>query len=471
MLDHPREYCGLCGVTGGDSVLEQIHLGLHSLQHRGQEAAGVMVALDGECRVHKGTGLVDSVFATLPRKWWNDTSLHRAISHLRYSTAGGSVANNAQPLMVNMADETVGIAHNGTLCNADSLRRELLDEGAIFQTSSDTELILHLVARSLITRYNGDLLEALKHSLGRVEGAYSLLLMTKDLLIAVRDPQGFRPLCIGDFDDGSYMVASESIAFSVTGARYLREVEPGEMVVWDRNNRMTSHRFQTSERHAFCIFEHVYFARPGSYVFGDSVYEMRKKMGRQLARECPADADVVIPVPDSGIYAALGYAEQSGLPFDMGLSRNHYVGRTFIDPGLVSRNRLVRRKLQPISEALHGKRICLVEDSIVRGTTSRARIRTLRDVGVKEIHMRVSCPPHRYGCYFGIDFPERERLLANKVAADQMAQTLHLDSLGYLSLEGMLGCAEAHPPEEYCCACFSGDYPIIPESLDAGTTP
>lgn len=469
MPDSPREYCGLCGMTGGDAVLEQVHLGLHSLQHRGQEAAGIMVKMGDQCRVHKGPGLVDQVFANIPRSWWN-APVSRAISHVRYSTAGGSVANNAQPLMVNLAGETVGIAHNGTICNAQSLRRELLDEGAIFQTSSDTELILHLAARSLITRYQGNFLDALTDALKRLSGAYSLLIMTNDLMIAVRDPQGFRPLAIGDFDDGSHMVASESIAFSITGAHYLREVEPGEMVVWDRDNRMSSVKYAESSRHGFCIFEHVYFARPGSYVFGDSVYETRKEMGRQLARECPADADVVIPVPDSGIYAALGYAEESGLPFDMGLSRNHYVGRTFIDPGLVSRNRLVRRKLQPIAEALRGKRICLVEDSIVRGTTSRARIHTLRDVGVKEIHMRVSCPPHRHGCYFGIDFPQREQLLANKVEDRQMCRALRLDSLGYLSIEGMLSCVKAHPPEEYCCACFSGDYPVTPEGLEEDAT-
>lgn len=466
MSDTPREYCGLCGMTGGDSVLEQVHLGLHSLQHRGQEAAGVMIRTDECCRVHKTSGLVDQLFETLPKSWWK-APVSRAISHVRYSTAGGSVANNAQPLMVELAGETVGIAHNGTICNAPRLRRELLDEGAIFQTDSDTELILHLAARSLIKRHNGNFLDALTEALHRISGAYSLLIMTNELMIAVRDPQGFRPLAIGDFDDGGHMVASESIAFSVTGAQYLREVAPGEMVVWDRTNRMSSHQYATSERRGFCIFEHVYFARPGSYVFGDSVYEARKAMGRQLARECPADVDVVIPVPDSGIYAALGYAEEAGLPFDMGLSRNHYVGRTFIDPGLVSRNRLVRRKLQPIAEALRGKRICLVEDSIVRGTTSRARIHTLRDVGVQEIHMRVSCPPHRHGCYFGIDFPERERLLANKVNDGEMARALRLDSLGYLSLEGMLGCVSAHPPEDYCCACFSGDYPVEPEPVES----
>lgn len=461
-VNKPREYCGLCGVTGSDgSALGQVHLGLHSLQHRGQEAAGVMAAFESGCRLHKGPGLVDNVFGDLPASWRN-RAVRRAMGHVRYSTAGASVDGNAQPLMVEMCGTTVGIAHNGTLTNALPLREELQQEGAIFQTTSDTELILHLIARSLIKRDKGNLLQALQRALEQIEGAYSLLLMTDDRLIAVRDPFGFRPLCIGDFDDGSYIVASETIALSVTGARYIRDVEPGEIICWDASNRLESHTFAPPSRRAHCIFEHVYFARPGSYVFGDSVYRVRKEMGRQLAREAPVEADVVSPVPDSGMYAALGFAEESGLPFDMGLSRNHYVGRTFIDPGLISRRQLVRRKLQPIAEALRGKRICLIEDSIVRGSTSRARIQTLREVGVREVHMRVSCPPHRFGCYFGIDFPEKEKLLANKVAREDLCRTLRLDSLEYLTQDGMLSCVEAYRPEDYCCACFDGEYPVEP---------
>jgi amidophosphoribosyltransferase len=463
-MSKPREYCGLCGIMGGEKVMEQVHLGLHSLQHRGQEAAGVMVGMGDKCYLHKATGLVDKVFGSAPKDW-RQAKIERAISHVRYSTAGGSTAVNAQPLMVEIAGQQVGIAHNGTICNAPSLRRELQQQGAIFQTSTDTELILHLTSRLLLTPHHGDFLAALEAALQRLEGAFCLLLMTSEYTIAVRDPMGFRPLCIGNFTDGGTIVASESIALTVTGADYLREVAPGEMIIWDRHNRMESRQFAKSERKAFCIFEHVYFARPGSYVFGDSVYEVRKEMGRQMAREAPVDADVVVPIPDSGIYAALGYAEVSGIPFDMCLSRNHYVGRTFIDPGLVSRGNLVRRKLQPIAEALRGKRVCLVEDSIVRGSTSRARIKALREVGVKEIHMRVSCPPHRYGCFFGIDFPEKESLLANKVPNDELAQTLHLDSLEYLTQEGMLSCVKAHAPEDYCCACFDGRYPVDPDGL------
>jgi amidophosphoribosyltransferase len=368
-----------------------------------------------------------------------------------------------------MSGHVVGIAHNGTICNAGSLKRQLQDEGALLQTRTDTELVLHLMSRGLMKRHSGDPWEALKEALCQLRGAYSLLLMDDRHMVAVRDPLGFRPLAIGAFPDGGYIVASETIAFDVTGADYLREVEPGEMVVWDRDGTMTSHRFVESRRRAHCIFEHVYFARPGSRVFGDSVYEVRRAMGRRLARDWPVDADLVVPVPDSGVYAGLGFAEESGIPFDMGLSRNHYVGRTFIDPGTNSRREMVMRKLQPITEALRGKRICLIEDSIVRGSTSRARVETLRDVGVKEVHMRVSCPPHRFGCYFGIDFPDRDELIANRYDVADLARQLHLDSLQYLSREGMLSCVRAYGPTDYCTACFDGNYPTIPEDLESGT--
>jgi len=466
-----REYCGLCAVTGGTSVLQRVHLGLHAQQHRGQEAAGVMANIHGRCYVHKAAGLVDSVFSGIPKEWWQPCAVRRAIGHVRYSTAGGSREINAQPLMVEMNGVKVGIAHNGTLCNAGSLRRMLQQEGAIFQTTTDTEIILHLMARSLMKHCHGDIWQALEEALRHVRGAYCLLLMTADFVVAVRDPFGFRPLAVADFDDGGYMIASETIAFHVTGARYLRDVEPGEMLIFGPNNTMVSHRFAPIERRAHCIFEHVYFARPGSYVFGDSVYEVRKAMGRRLAQEAPVDADVIIPVPDSGMFAALGYAEESGIPLDMGLTRNHYVGRTFIDPGIVPRRQLVMRKLQPIVEALRGKRICLIEDSIVRGSTSRARVQSLRDIGVREVHMRVSCPPHRYGCYFGIDFPHREELLANRVPPEEIRRVLRLDSLEYLSQEGMLSCVKAWRPEDYCCACFDGKYPTQPELIEEPDLP
>ncbi len=465
-----REYCGLCGISGGEKTIQRLYLGLHSQQHRGQEAAGIMANIDGECRLRKGKGLVDTVFETVPKTWWSDKHISRGIGHVRYSTAGGSKEINAQPLMVEMMGRRVGIAHNGTLCNAGSIRKELWKQGVIFQTSTDTELILHLMARALARQNAGepDLWAALDESLHKVQGAYCLLLMSNDYLVAVRDPLGFRPLSIGRFEDGGWIVASETIAFQITGAEYVREVEPGEMVIWGPKNTMVSYRFADSPRRAHCIFEHVYFARPGSYVFGDSVYEVRKAMGRKLAECAPVDADVIVPVPDSGMFAALGYAEQSGIPLDMGLTRNHYVGRTFIDPGIVPRGDLVMRKLQPIEEALRGKRVCLIEDSVVRGSTSRARIRTLHEIGVKEVHMRVSCPPHRFACFFGIDFPRSEELLANRVPLDQIARDLRLDSLEYLSQEAMLSCVAKYSPQDYCCACFDGKYPILVED---GETP
>lgn len=465
MNENPREYCGLCGVSGVERPLEQVYLGLHSQQHRGQEAAGIMIGVRGDCHLQRGNGLVDDLFNGLP-DWWREAPINRAISHVRYSTAGGSDALNAQPLMVDIAGERVGIAHNGTICNAASLRAQLQEEGAIFQTSSDTELILHLMARCYKKRHHNDIWKALEEALQQLEGAFSLLCMTRSHMVAVRDPMGFRPLNIGDFYDGGYIVASETIAFEVTGAHFVREVEPGEMVIWGPGNSVESRFFAKSPRRAHCIFEHVYFARPGSYVFGDSVYEVRKRMGRRMAQESPVDADIIVPVPDSGIFAALGFAEESGLPLDMGLTRNHYVGRTFIDPGTItSRRNMVMRKLQPISEALRGKRVCLIEDSIVRGSTSRARIHAIREAGATEVHMRVSCPPHRHGCYFGIDFPEKDSLLANKAPFQQMDKVLRLDSLAYLSQEGMLSCVEAYKPRDYCCACFDGEYPVWPEAL------
>lgn len=463
-IDHPREYCGLCGVSKSDSVLEHLYSGLHAQQHRGQEAAGLMVARREGCLLYREQGLVDDVFGSLPEEI-KTSRLDRGIAHVRYSTAGGSGIINAQPLMVNIQGQDVGIAHNGTICNGPSLRRRLQREGVIFQTTTDTELVLHLMARSL-TQHGGDLWSALAAALLELRGAYCFLLMTKDHMVAARDPMGFRPLNIGDFVTGGYIVASETIAFDVTGAQFLREVEPGEMVIWGRKNNMESRRFAPCEKRSHCIFEHVYFARPGSYVFGDSVYEMRKAMGRQLALEAPVDADVVVPVPDSGLFAALGYAEEAGMPLDMGFTRNHYVGRTFIDPGLISRQLLVSRKLHPIAEAVNGKRVCLVEDSIVRGSTSRARIHTIRQAGAREVHMRVSCPPHRYGCFFGIDFPERDELIANKMDLDELCRSLRLDSLAYLSRDGMLGCMQAYKSEDYCCACFDGQYPVEPEFVN-----
>jgi len=391
------------------------------------------------------------------------------MGHVRYGTYGGDGVENAQPLMVRMAGFQIGIAHNGTLSNAGLLRKELQRQGAIFMTNTDTEVVLHLMSRNL-ERTGFNIREALKIALNRLHGAFCFLIMTPKGLYAVRDPLGFRPLNLGRFPEGGWIVASETLAFDVCGAEYVREVNAGELLFIphgpfdpeSKNFSDRTHLFNKRQGLAQCIFEHVYFARPGSTVFGDSVYTSRLAMGRQLAREYPVECDIVAPVPDSGMFAAMGFARELGLPFDMCFTRNHYVGRTFIDPASAHRATMVMRKLQPIPEAVKGKRLCVVEDSIVRGTTSRARIRALREAGATEVHMRVSCPPHKYGCYFGIDFPAPSKLIARNYSVAEIAEQLSLDSLGYLSKEGMLGCVSAHDPSDYCTACFDGEYPQEP---------
>jgi len=437
------------------------------MQHRGQEAAGVVWTREGRLSVRKGNGMVGDALADLPPEaLFNDVG--SAMGHVRYGTFGGDGVENAQPLLVRMAGIQIAIAHNGTISNASELRTELQRKGAIFLTNTDTEVVLHLMSREL-ENVGFDVRQALEIALGRLRGAYCFLLVTPDGMYAVRDPLGFRPLSLGQFPDGGWIVASESIAFAVCGAEYVREIEAGEILFLKGAADPVSERFRLDgdifpgrSGLAQCIFEHVYFARPGSVVFGDSVYSVRIEMGRRLALEHPADCDVVAPVPDSGMFAALGFSRELGIPFDMCFTRNHYIGRTFIDPGKASRAAMVTRKLQPIPEAVRGRRLCVVEDSIVRGTTSRARIRALREAGASEIHMRVCCPPHRFGCYFGIDFPEQSCLIARNYTVDQIADILGVDSLGYLSREGMLSGVSAHSPDDYCTACFDGDYPVTP---------
>jgi amidophosphoribosyltransferase len=467
-MDRIREHCGLCAVVGDPEAPALVAEGLSAQQHRGQEAAGILAATWNGLLLHKGMGLVSDVFASMPAAWKTEAP-RAAMGHVRYGTFGSGSLINAQPLLVRMAGIQVGIAHNGTISNASALRRELERRGTIFQTNSDTEVVLHLMAHELEnTGY--DILHALELALGRLEGAFCFLIMTPDVLIAVRDPLGFRPLNLGRIGRNGWAVASETIAFPLCCAEYVREIAAGE-ILWipldGGEPRSTtfdgkSSLFGDNGRLAQCIFEHVYFARPGSLVFGDSVYEVRLRMGARLAQESPADCDVVIPVPDSGMFAALGYSRQLGIMFDMGFTRNHYVGRTFIDPATARRAAMVTRKLQPIPEAVLGKRVCVVEDSIVRGTTSKARIRALREAGASEVHMRVSCPPHRFGCFFGIDFPEPSTLIANTRTHEEIEKILDLDSLAYLSREGMLSCVRAHSPENYCTACFNGDYPVRP---------
>jgi amidophosphoribosyltransferase len=463
-----REFCGLCGISSGvEGSVALVAEGLLSMQHRGQEAAGIAWTQDGKLYAHKGNGMVADALSDLPSAALS-SGVSSAMGHVRYGTYGGTGVENAQPLLVRMAGIQIAIAHNGTLSNAAELRAELQRKGAIFLTNTDTEVVLHLMAREL-EKVRFDVRQALEIALGRLRGAYCFLILTPSGMYAVRDPLGFRPLSLGRFPGGGWMVASETIAFTVAGAEYQREVEAGEILFFCGEAEPVSERFQL-DRSLFpirkglaqCIFEHVYFARPGSMVFGDSVYAVRIEMGRRLAREHPVDCDVVAPVPDSGMFAALGFSRELGIPFDMCFTRNHYIGRTFIDPSQAGRTAMVTRKLQPIPDAVRGRRLCVVEDSIVRGTTSRARIRALREAGAKEVHMRVCCPPHRFGCYFGIDFPEQSCLIARNYSIEQIAGILGLDSLGYLSREGMLAGVSAHPPSDYCTACFDGDYPVAP---------
>lgn len=472
-MREPGEYCGLCGVTGSRvTPAALVAEGLFAQQHRGQEAAGVAaLSEDGGIVLHKRKGLVAEAMLDAPQELFGE-SVRAAVGHVRYGTFGGDHILNAQPILVNMAGIPVAIAHNGTISNAGSIRRELQRKGHILQTNTDTEIVLHLMSRELEDN-NYNIRRCFEIALARLEGAFCLLLLTPEGFYAVRDPLGFRPLSLGRIPEGGWVVASESIAFSMTGAEYVREIEAGEMLFFplDGSPPVTSRfdgeaeLFQPGgDRMAQCIFEHVYFARPGSMVFGDSVYSVRLNMGRQLAREHPVLCDMVMPVPDSGMFAAMGYSRELGVNLDMGFTRNHYVGRTFIDPGQAARPAMVMRKLQPIPEAVRGKRLCVVEDSIVRGTTSRTRIKALREAGAREVHMRVSCPPHRHACYFGIDFPKQEKLIAHTRKVEEIGEILGLDSLAYLSVEGMLSCVSAHRTEDYCTACFTGDYPVLPPS-------
>ena len=454
-----REACGLFGIAGVPDAALLTYYGLYALQHRGEESAGI-VSTDGTGLVqHRGLGLVTDVFdgPTLGRLR-NPT----AIGHVRYSTTGSPSVVNAQPLVVVYAGGPVAVAHNGNLTNAGVLRRELEALGSIFQTTCDSEVLLHLLARPGAP---GE--DPLVTALRRIEGAFSLLVLTPQGLVAARDPQGFRPLALGRLGD-VHCVASETCAFDLVGAEYVRDIEPGEVATLTPDGRVRSRSFVPPEavRRAHCIFEHIYFARPDSLVFEGHVHAIRKALGRQLAREHPADADVVVPVPDSGNAAALGFADESRLPLDHGFIRNHYVGRTFIRPEASDRANRVEIKLNPVADVVRGRRLVVVDDSIVRGTTARSRVAQLRRAGAREIHLRITCPPHRFGCYYGIDFPARDQLVAATRSVEEIAEFLGVESLGYLSVEGMLEAA-GRPPSEFCTACFTGEYPLaVPEPLD-----
>jgi amidophosphoribosyltransferase len=477
--DHFHDHCGVFGVFGHPEAAKLAYLGLYALQHRGQEAAGICASDGGDLRMAKGLGLVQDIFdperlATLP----GDS----AIGHTRYSTAGDTGLTNAQPILIDCNKGKIALGHNGNLINAAEWRRKLEHRGSIFQTTSDTEVIVHLIARST----GSNLSRSIADALNQVEGAYSLLLLTRDELYAIRDPRGFRPLCLGKLGD-AYMVASETCAFDLIDATYIREIEPGEMLRISRTG-IESVRFAPPKPHQYCIFEHVYFARPDSLVFGRSVHQSRETLGRLLAKQNPVPADVVVPVPDSGVPAAIGYALESGIPFAMGLIRNHYIGRTFIQPAQSIRDFGVKLKLNPVRGLLQGKKVVLVDDSIVRGTTSKKIVRMVREAGASEVHVRISSPPTISPCYYGIDTPTHAELIASSdskrrpripvephtIASSSTADAhtvqeickfLEADSLGYLSLENLRAAVE-DTQTKFCTSCFTGVYPTPPVQLE-----
>jgi amidophosphoribosyltransferase len=450
-----REECGVVAIHGHPDAARQVYLGLYALQHRGQESAGIASADGHRLANIKGMGLVSEIFTEdvlqkLPGSM--------AIGHTRYSTTGDSALLNAQPIRVESTKGLIAIAHNGNLVNLGNLRTQLERDGAYFQTTSDSEIIVQLIAHSKA----GTLVDCIADSLGRVEGAFSIVMMTRDRIFAARDPRGFRPLSIGRIENpegpDTIVFASETCAFDLLRAEYIRDVLPGELVMVTGDG-LTSRQYSTGVPQTSCIFEHVYFARPDSRIYGRWVQESRDQMGRQLARESGVAADVVVPVPDSGVTAALGYAEEAGLPFRMGLIRNHYVGRTFIEPEQRVRDFGVRLKLNPVHNLLDGKRVILIDDSIIRGTTSRKIVRMVRGAGAKEVHLRISCPPTISPCFYGVDTPSKRDLIAANKSVEEIRQYIEADSLAYLSLDGLLKSCETKEKTGYCTACYTGNYP------------
>jgi amidophosphoribosyltransferase len=453
-MNELHEECGVFAIYGHPEAANLTYLGLYALQHRGQESAGIATSDGREVHCYKSMGHVADIFTpnvlgSLPGR--------QAIGHTRYSTAGDTVLANAQPFSVACHKGRIAVAHNGNLTNASELRRDLERNGSIFQSSSDTEVILHLVACSRERTLAG----ALREALLQIEGAFSLVFLAEDRVIVARDPHGFRPMAVGQMElsggQTSYVFASETCAFDLIGAVYLNDVEPGEMVIVGPEG-LTRERFAPEGPHAFCVFEHVYFSRPDSIVFGRSVSESRELLGRLLARESPADADIVVPVPDSGVAAAIGFSDESGIPFRQALIRNHYVGRTFIEPSQAIRDFGVKLKLNPVRRLIEGKRVVLVDDSIVRGTTSRKIVRMVRSAGAREVHVRISCPPTVSPCYYGVDTPSKRELIAANSTVEEIRKFVEADSLSYLSL-GRLREAVGDVNHEYCYACYTGDYP------------
>ncbi|MBX7199367.1 MAG: amidophosphoribosyltransferase [Rhodospirillaceae bacterium] len=466
--DHLKEECGVFGIIGDREAGTQTALGLHALQHRGQEAAG-MVTFDGvQFNSHRGMGQVAENFGS-------ETVMERlkgdmAIGHTRYATTGGTILRNVQPLFAELDSGGFAIAHNGNLTNALTLRQELKKRGCLFQSTSDTEVVIHLMAISDETTFEDRLVDALR----QVEGAYSFVCLTPNAVIGARDPLGVRPLVLGRLDN-AWILCSESCALDIIGGEFVRDVEPGEVVILSRNGAVRSLKPFPKQHPRFCIFEYIYFARPDTVSEGHSVYEVRKSIGAQLAKESPVDADIIVPVPDSGVAAALGYSAVSGVPFEMGIIRSHYVGRTFIQPTAQSRHSGVRRKHNPNRAVLEGKRVVLVDDSIVRGTTSKKIVEMVRQAGATEVHMRISSPPTAHPCFFGIDTPDYDNLLAAQHDLAGMARLLGVDSLAFISLDGLYkalgegGRNAAHP--QFCDACFTGAYPLPLTDRQAGSQP
>lgn len=448
-----KHHCGVFGIFNHPDAARLTYLGLFSLQHRGEEAAGICTSTGDRLHLHKDQGLVGEVFE---EENMSGLPGNMAIGHVRYSTTGSSTVANAQPYKVAYSRGEVAVAHNGNLVNSQLLRRELESEGSVFSTTTDSEIFVHLIAKSPYDKFE----EAVFHSVKRVVGAFSVVLINHKQIVALRDPHGFRPLCFGKIGKG-FVIASETCAFDLIEADFIRELQPGEMIVIDDEGPRSYFPFER-ETHQIsqCIFEHVYFARPDSTIFKDNVAMVRERMGRNLAKEHPVKADIVIPVPDSGNFAAMGYAKESGIALAHGFTRNHYIGRTFISPSQSSRSLKVKIKLNPIQEVVEGKRVIVVDDSIVRGNTAKSRIKLLRKAGAKEVHMRISCPPHVSPCFYGIDFPSKDELIAANKSMEEIKAFLDVDSVGYLSLEGMIG-ATSQGSDKFCAACFTGKYPTI----------
>jgi amidophosphoribosyltransferase len=452
-MEKPREACGIFGIYGHPEGAKLSYFGLYALQHRGQESAGIAVARNNDIDGHNGMGLVPDVFDMTHLEQLEGGS---AIGHVRYSTMGSSILANAQPFVVHHRNKSYAIAHNGNLVNAHTLKRELEEAGSIFQTTMDSEIFLHYFVKSLEYGFEGALVE----TVSRINGAYSFVMLTsRGEVIGIKDPNGFRPLCLGKLN-GHHVLASETCALDLVQAEFVRELDPGEIVIISEDG-IKSIKTEVSENRSFCIFEFIYFARPDSTIFGQNVYQTRKAHGRCLAEEAPVDANLVMPFPDSGTYAALGYSEASGIPFELAMIRNHYVGRTFIQPTQSMRDFGVRVKLNPVKKLLKGKDIIIIEDSIIRGTTVKTRVETLRELGVKRIHMRVAGPPHRFPCHYGIDFSTRGELIASDKSEKELGDILGLDTLHYLSLEGLLeSTGITDPANNFCKACFDGCYPV-----------